>query len=121
MFRELFRDKLLEAQNDQYPSCETALMARVDKIIRQSEKDFSSFPPGFNYEELALNVLKNLAFSEVTSGQYHFYAGQLKPLGLQLKEICVQSAYQAKKRGYLEEEDYYDFLGDLSSGIHSVG
>lgn len=96
-------------------------MKKVDALIKNSEKYFSSLQPGFNYEELALNVLGDLAFEEVTSGQYHFYAGQLKPLGLQMKEICVQSAHQARKKGYLGDEDYFGFLERLSAGIHSVG
>lgn len=121
LFRALARDILLSMERDCWPSCESIVMDEIDRIIKSSEKDFSEFPPGYNYEELALNVIGDVTFRAVVSGKYHFYAGQLKPLGAQLKEVCVQCAYRAKNKGYLDEDEYYSFLDRLSDGIHSVG
>lgn len=121
LFRSLSRDILLSMEKDRWPSCESVVMNEVDQIIKVSKKDFAEFPPGYNYEELALNVIGDITFREAVSGRYHFYAGELKPLGVQLKEVCVQSAYRAKNKGYLSEDEYYSFLDRLSGGIHSVG
>lgn len=121
LFRSLARDILLSMEKDRWPSCESIVMNEIDQIIKVSEKDFAEFPHGYNYEELALNVIGDITFRNVVSGKYHFYAGQLKPLGVQLKEVCVQSAYRAESKGYLSEDEYFEFLNRLSDGIHSVG
>ncbi|MGM9602383.1 MAG: hypothetical protein ACI3W5_12495 [Faecousia sp.] len=121
LFRALARDVLVSMEKERWPSCESVVMSKIDEIIKASKEDFASFPPGYNYEELVLNVIGDVTFREVVSGQYHFYAGQLKPIGVQLKEVCVQSAYRAKNKGYLSEDEYYSFLDRLSDGIHSVG
>lgn len=121
MFRTLARDMLASMENQRWPSCEAIVMRDLDAIVKSSEKDFVEFPAGYNYEELALNVIGDITFREVTSGQHHFYSGQLKPIGIQLKEVCVQSAFKAKIKGYLKEDEYYDFLDRLADGIASVG
>jgi hypothetical protein len=96
-------------------------MAEVDKSIAVSEKDFASFPPGYNYEELVLNVLWDVAYNLVTSGTYHVYTGVLNFTGEQLKTVCHNAAKEAKDKGYLTEEDYKTVMSNLSYGIKTVG
>lgn len=121
MFRTLARDMLVSMESQRWPSCEAIVMRDLDAIVKSSEKDFAEFPAGYNYEELALNVIGDITFQEVSSGQYHFYRGHLKPIGVQLKEVCVQSAFRAKAKGYLDDDDYYNFLDRLSDGVASMG
>ena len=121
MFRTLVRDILISMETMQWPSCETVVMQEIDAIIKVSKKDFAAFPPGYNYEELALNVIGDVTFCNVTSGQYHFYTGSLKPIGMQMKEVCIRCANKANERGYLGDDDYQEFLKALTNGIASVG
>lgn len=121
MFRTLARDMLMSMEKQRWPSCEAIIMRELDTIVKSSEKDFAEFPAGYNYEKMALDVIGYIAFQEVSSGQYHFYHGYLKPVGMQLKEVCVQSAFRAKVKGYLDDDDYHDFLDRLSDGIKSMG
>ena len=121
MFRTLARDILISMEAPRWPSCEAIIMQEIDAIIKASKKDFAEFSPGCNYEELALNVIGDVTFQEVTSGKYHFYTGLIKPIGMQMKEICTQSAYKAREKGYLEDSDFHNFLEALTNRIASVG
>ncbi len=121
MCRELAINTLERTQNSRWPSCESIIMAEVDKSIAASKKDFESFPPGYNYEELVLNVLWDVAYNLVTSGTYHVYAGVLNFIGEQLKSVCCSVAKEAKDKGYLTEEYYKIAMSNLSYGIKTVG
>lgn len=121
MFRELLVDTLESFQSDRWPSCESIILQEVDKIIDVSEKDFASFPPGKNYEELVLNTLWDVSYGFVTSGDYHVYTGVLNFVGEQLRTVCCKAAATAREKNYLSEEDYNNVMNNLSYCIKTFG
>ena len=120
-FRAITEEWISALQKDRWPSCIPLVMQSVDECIKSSQDDFLSFQPDFNYEELALGVIRNITYEMVTSGHFHVYRGVLKPIGHQLTEVCLQSAFKAKNKGYLSEECYQEFVDSLYSGINTMG
>ena len=120
-FRALTEEWISSFQKERWPSCIPIVMPSVDECIKESRDDFLSFPPDYDYEELALGVIRNITYEMVTSGHFHVYRGVLKPIGYQLAEVCIQSAFKSKVKGYLSDEFYQEFVDSLYEGINTLG
>lgn len=120
-FRTITEEWIVSFQKSRWASCVDIVMPAVDECIKASEDDFLSFPPDYDYEELALGVIRNITYEMLMSGRFHVYTGVLKPVGYQLAEVCVQSAYRAKNKGYLTQEFYHEFVDSLYDGINTLG
>lgn len=121
LFRGIVLNLVLSGQDEKYPSCEQILMGEIDQAINNSEKELASFEPDHDYEKNALDVIYNTTFEMVTSGCYHFYAGMLKPVGMQLRHICVFCLRKALENGTISQQQYDEQILALSNGVKYIG
>lgn len=121
LFRALASEKLDSFYNDRYPPCKEEIMKEIDVSILNSKEDFQGFKDGYDYEELVLNVIANIAFSLVSTGQYHVYRGVLKPIGIQFKTVYVRAIEEAHQKGYLSGGELKERIRELSTAIEEVG
>lgn len=113
---------------------------RLEEIISEYEKSNSIFcppckdevlteiretmPKDFNYDDIEKQtrfVIMNTCARMLSTGQYHFHAASLNPVGETILQVYRRASQWLLDKGYLSKEDYDECATILRQNINEVG
>jgi len=104
-----------------YVSCREMLVNEFQSEMKKHRSEVRGFGSDTDYYEIAWSWIVNMAFDHLSSGEFHFYAGQLKPQGRMMLIIYQYGMNWAFERGHISQEEYDEQLTLLRETISSLG
>lgn len=118
-----------------------AFLQRIEEIVIEYEKNDSligrppckdevlmrikeSIPTDFHYDNIEKQtrfVIMNTCAKMLSTGQYHFHAASLSPIGETILQVYRKASKWLLDEGYLSKEDYDECATILRQNISEVG
>jgi hypothetical protein len=76
---------------------------------------------GMKPDELALLILYNITFLEISYGNHHSYRAVLNDAGGELHRFWKFISQESLKKGYIQQSEFAEFNQQLESNIKNAG
>lgn len=106
--------------------CDTVKATFLDSLSAsiqdpETRSLLASWPDGFDYTLFSYKFIYSTAFDAASSGQYHFYAGQLNPTGILFRSIAIYCQAWFYDHSYVTAEQRDSQVAILDANISHIG